>query len=181
MSTKKKNRNRVSLRICIACGKSHPKSEMLRVLVSEDGDKVDTSGKLRGRGAYVCRKKDCIDKALSEKHITGEIHDSMLSELEAFKWNMIGIAAKAGKTVSGEFAAEEAITGGKAEFVIIAMDASDNTKKKFENKCAFYNVPYTVAGTKENLGKRVGHEHRSVAAVIDAGLALEIKKLFNED
>lgn len=45
--------------------------------------------------------------------------------------SMIGLATKAGKIASGEFAVESAVRKGKAVLVIIASDASDNTKKSF--------------------------------------------------
>ena len=50
---------------------------------------------------------------------------------------MIGLAQKAGKIVSGEFATEKAVKTGKAALVIVAGDASENTKKMFTNMCAF--------------------------------------------
>lgn len=47
--------------------------------------------------------------------------------------SMIGLATKAGKIASGEFAVESAVRKGKAVLVIIASDASDNTKKSFND------------------------------------------------
>ena len=55
--------------------------------------------------------------------------------------NLIGLATKAGKTVSGEFSTERAVKSGKAYLVIVAEEASDNTKKKFSNMCTYYQVP----------------------------------------
>ena len=43
--------------------------------------------------------------------------------------SMLGLAAKAGSVVSGEFSTEKAVKEGKAYLVIVAGDASDNTKK----------------------------------------------------
>ena len=47
--------------------------------------------------------------------------------------SMISLAAKAGKTKSGEFMTEKEVKEGRAHLVIVADDASDNTKKKFQN------------------------------------------------
>ena len=47
---------------------------------------------------------------------------------------MISLATKAGKTKSGEFMTEKEVKEGRAHLVIVADDASDNTKKKFTNK-----------------------------------------------
>ena len=44
---------------------------------------------------------------------------------------LLGIAAKAGKLASGEFAAVQALSARKAWLTIVAEDASANTKKQF--------------------------------------------------
>ena len=44
--------------------------------------------------------------------------------------SLIGLATKAGKTASGEFLTEREVKSGKAALVIVAGDASENTKKK---------------------------------------------------
>ena len=49
--------------------------------------------------------------------------------------SMIGLATKAGKVASGEFCTEKEVKSGRACLVIVADDASDNTKKKFQNMC----------------------------------------------
>ena len=45
--------------------------------------------------------------------------------------SLVGLATKAGKTVSGEFSTEKAVKTGTASLVIVSAEASDNTKKKF--------------------------------------------------
>lgn len=49
--------------------------------------------------------------------------------------SLLGLAERAGKIASGEFAAEKAVKTGKARLIIVAEDASDNTKKKFSDMC----------------------------------------------
>ena len=49
----------------------------------------------------------------------------------------LGLAQKAGCIASGEYAVEKAVKGGLASLVIVAEDASDNTKKKMKNMTAF--------------------------------------------
>lgn len=83
---------------------------------------------------------------------------------------------KAGKVVSGEFACESAIKESKAFLVIVAEDASENTKKKFHNMCVYRNIPYVVMFTKEMLGKAIGKEIRATACVIDENFAQSIEK-----
>ncbi|TBH21539.1 YlxR family protein [Thermus thermamylovorans] len=45
---------RTPIRMCVACRKRRPKGELLRFLLTADGFRIDPTGKLPGRGAYVC-------------------------------------------------------------------------------------------------------------------------------
>ena len=72
--------------------------------------------------------------------------------------SMLGLAARSRNVVSGGFATEQAVKGGKAELVIIAEDASGNTRKKYSNMCEFYEVPCAFHGTKAVLGHSMGKE-----------------------
>ena len=90
--------------------------------------------------------------------------------------SMISLATKAGKTVSGEFSVEKAVKEGKARLVVVALEASDNTKKMFRNMCEFYKVPVYFYGTKEGLGHFMGKEFRASMAVTDEGLAKAVEK-----
>ena len=67
-------------------------------------------------------------------------------------FSILGLAQKAGKIASGEFATEKAVKSGLAYLVIVAEDASDNTRKKMTNMTTFYKVPLHITGTKEQLG-----------------------------
>ena len=88
----------------------------------------------------------------------------------------LGLAQKAGCIASGEYAVEKAVKGGLASLVIVAEDASDNTKKKFRNMCEFYEVPIYFYKDKDTLGHAMGKEMRASLAVLDEGLAKGILK-----
>ena len=90
--------------------------------------------------------------------------------------SMLGLAQKAGKIKSGAFATTDAVKSGKAWLVIVATDASDNTKKDFSNMTSFYEVPYWEYETKENLGRAIGKEERSSLAICDEGFATAFDK-----
>lgn len=90
--------------------------------------------------------------------------------------SMIGIATKAGKTVTGEFSTEKAVKEGMACLVIVASDASNNTKKKFNNMCDYYQVTIKEFADKNSLGNACGKEFRASLAVTDMGLANAIIK-----
>ena len=86
-------------------------------------------------------------------------------------YSLLGIAMRGRNLVSGEFQTLEAIKKGSAMLVIIAEDASDNTKKLFSDKCQFYQVPVFQYGNREELGRAIGKDLRSSVGVCDAGLA----------
>lgn len=91
--------------------------------------------------------------------------------------SILGLCMKAGLLSAGELAAENAIKSQKARLLIIAEDASANTKKKFYNSSEFYKVKMVYYGNKEELGKAVGKAERSVMAVCDDGFAKKLEGL----
>ncbi len=89
---------------------------------------------------------------------------------------LIGLATKAGKTVSGEFSTEKEVKSKRAALVIVADDASDNTKKKFKNMCDYYHVPICFYKDKDTLGHAMGKQFRASLAILDEGFAKGIRK-----
>ena len=81
--------------------------------------------------------------------------------------SLLSLCQRAGNLVSGEESTELALKSKKAELVIIAEDAADNTKNKFLNKAEFYNVNVVVYGRKEELSKCIGKFNRTVFAVVE--------------
>lgn len=71
---------KVPLRMCVVCRNMKPKSECVRVVkTADDNYVIDSTGKLNGRGAYVCKDKSCLEKCVktrafnrSFKHNVGE-------------------------------------------------------------------------------------------------------------
>ena len=58
---------KIPMRTCIACRVSKPKRELIRVVKFNDEIKLDKTGKLNGRGAYVCNDEACILKLKKQK------------------------------------------------------------------------------------------------------------------
>ena len=94
-------------------------------------------------------------------------------------FGLIGLAKRAGKIAGGDFSVTASIKEKKAELVILACDASDNTKKNLINSCKFYNVRYIEYGTMEELGKFTGRSVRASFSVQDKGFAEAILKKLN--
>lgn len=58
------------MRTCLGCGGVFPKKELLRVVRTPGGQVlIDKSGKLAGRGAYICNSTECLDKAVKAKRL----------------------------------------------------------------------------------------------------------------
>lgn len=87
MTTKK-----IPMRMCTGCREMKPKRELIRVVKTTDGEiKLDFSVKLNGRGAYICRDKECLKKAEKasafsrafEMTVPKEIYSRLYEELES--------------------------------------------------------------------------------------------------
>ena len=58
---------RVPERTCVACGRVRPKRELVRIVRTPNGEiKVDLTGKVSGRGAYVCPEPPCAERGVKE-------------------------------------------------------------------------------------------------------------------
>lgn len=57
------------IRTCIACRKQSDKHNLLRIVKNDTTIKLDVTGKLNGRGAYICNDVDCIEKCIKTKAI----------------------------------------------------------------------------------------------------------------
>lgn len=86
-------------------------------------------------------------------------------------YSFIGLATKAGKVLSGDETCERAVKSGNAQLVIVSEDASDNTKKRFNDMCKYRGVNIRFFGTKEKLGRHCGKDIRSVIAITEKGFA----------
>ncbi|HHW92435.1 MAG TPA: 50S ribosomal protein L7ae [Firmicutes bacterium] len=89
--------------------------------------------------------------------------------------SLLGFAQKAGKVVSGQFASETVIRKKRAYLVLIAVDASPNTREHFVRLCCRNAISYRVWGLKGDLGKAIGKPARAVVAILDRQFASQLK------
>jgi len=62
---------KIPLRTCMACRTSGDKKTLIRIVRTSTGEVVvDPTGKLAGRGAYICSSPDCLRKAIKEKRFS---------------------------------------------------------------------------------------------------------------
>ncbi|MBQ8318243.1 MAG: YlxR family protein [Lachnospiraceae bacterium] len=60
----------IPLRQCIGCRQMKPKNELVRVIKTPDEQVcLDKTGKMNGRGAYICLNSECYNKAVKSKGI----------------------------------------------------------------------------------------------------------------
>ena len=69
-------------RRCVGCGEHFPKSTLVRVLRTPEGEIVlDLTGKRSGRGAYVCKNSSCLKKAIKSKRLEVSLECKIPEEL----------------------------------------------------------------------------------------------------
>lgn len=77
MATKK-----IPMRMCTGCREMKPKKELVRIVKTPTGEiKLDVTGKLNGRGAYICKSKDCFEKAHKSNAIARAFETSVSDEI----------------------------------------------------------------------------------------------------
>lgn len=83
---------KIPMRMCTGCGQMKPKRELVRVVKNQEGViSLDLTGKMAGRGAYVCRDIECLKKARKARRlekafscrIPEEVYDRMEEALRS--------------------------------------------------------------------------------------------------
>jgi len=92
----------------------------------------------------------------------------------------LGLATRAGKTVSGDEACRAALKKGLTRMLIVSEDASQGTKDKFKALSETFSTGYRVFGTKDGLSRFTGRPDRKVVAVNDEGFAARLTELIDE-
>lgn len=81
---------KIPMRQCVGCHNMVSKKEMIRIIKTSEGEiMLDATGKKNGRGAYICKSADCLQKAIKNRslerslkvNIPSEIYDSLKEEL----------------------------------------------------------------------------------------------------
>ncbi len=74
--------------MCVACREMRAKKDLMRIVRTDEGElKPDHTGKLNGRGAYLCRDAACFQKAIKtralERALEAPVSDALKAALEA--------------------------------------------------------------------------------------------------
>lgn len=66
--------------MCIACKESKVKKELIRVVKTDDDFTLDFTGKLNGRGAYICNNDECMQKCIKGKMLSKAFKQNISNE-----------------------------------------------------------------------------------------------------
>ncbi len=78
------------MRKCVGCNISKAKEELIRISFYKEEIKIDIDGKAKGRGVYVCKNHECLEKAIKRKgfirafgkNLSEEQQDILFKELD---------------------------------------------------------------------------------------------------
>ena len=88
----------------------------------------------------------------------------------------LGLAQKAGKTASGDFAVRGAIKKGKVKLLLLATDAAVNSKIELVYMCQDHHVKLIEVLDRQRLGLAIGKAQRTAVAIIDNNFVKMIMK-----
>ena len=75
---------KVPMRMCVACRQMQPKKELLRVVRTPEGEVlIDRTGRENGRGAYLCNRRECFEKAVKTRALERALEQKLGEELIA--------------------------------------------------------------------------------------------------
>ncbi len=88
----------------------------------------------------------------------------------------LGLAQKAGKLASGDYAVRAALKTGKGRLLVLAVDAAENSKKDMRFLADATKVVVVECLTRDELGWSIGKAKRTAVVVLDNNFANMIKK-----
>ncbi|HKL48494.1 MAG TPA: DUF448 domain-containing protein [Desulfuromonadales bacterium] len=183
-----------SLRTCLGCRQVLEKKNLLRYVLSPQGDLlVDYQGKLPGRGAYTCLSSECLHKALKRRQFRrsfkrdfsppepDRLIEDLLRQVAGRVESLIGMARKSGALIMGSNQVLDGVAGRETlSFVLCAEDMSAGIAAKLEGSTRKKGTRLYRKFSKDKLGKMLGRDEVSVVGLKKSTLAdsleLELKR-----
>jgi uncharacterized protein len=73
---------KIPQRMCTGCMEMKPKKELIRVVKNKDNEvSIDLTGKKPGRGAYICKNVECLNKAFKSKRLEKNLEVKISEEI----------------------------------------------------------------------------------------------------
>lgn len=87
MNRRRCNLKRLPQRTCMGCNSKKDKKDLIRIVKNKNGEiKIDLTGKMDGRGTYICKDKECLNTVIKSKRLSRifemEIQDDIYEELK---------------------------------------------------------------------------------------------------
>ncbi len=169
------------MRMCIVTRQSLPEDELIRFVLSPDGEVVpDLARKLPGRGTWVLLSRGQVAEAVkkqvfrrgfeSEAHAPEDLADRVGTQLRQQALSHLMLARKAGEAVSGATKVEEALSRGPVQVLLHAKEASEDGCRKI-NRAAQPGTVISAAFTSAEMDLAFGRANVIHAAVAAGGLA----------
>ena len=92
---------------------------------------------------------------------------------------LLGLATRAGKIVFGTEACMQSIEKNKVKLIIIATDAAERTKMKFNSICDNKKVPIFEYLSIDEISKAIGKNNKAIVGIKDINFSKEIIKIIN--
>jgi hypothetical protein len=152
---------------------------------------ADLEGKWQGRGAYLCPKRSCVERALQKKKLEKAFRQPLsapdpaqfLAHLTARQREkialLLGLAQKAGQLISGHARLTQALQRGEILLLLFAADISPERKAEYEQLCRPHQLKPYLLFTKAELGTFLGKAVRSAVGITDARLAKVLAHYFS--
>lgn len=75
-------KKKIPLRKCIACGEGKPKKDLIRVVKNNENEvNIDLTGKMNGRGAYICSNIQCLEVAQKSKKFSRTLEVEVTNDI----------------------------------------------------------------------------------------------------
>ncbi|MDY0269824.1 DUF448 domain-containing protein [Trichloromonas sp.] len=176
-------------RTCLGCRQVLEQHELVRYVLAPDGELlVDYRHRLPGRGVYTCMNPQCIRQAVQRRQFQRAFRRELLAidperlnaalraAIETKIISLVGMARKSGIVLSGARLVLDALAmPGQIAIVMLAGDVSAGIADKVVASASYRGIPIWRLLDKEQLGRMLGKEERSVIALKTGALAESVK------
>ena len=148
--------------------------ELLRLACTSQGEVLlDRSGRLPGRGVYVCFGAACLRQAVKPSRLASALrqpvtvppletlYQSAVRLLYDRLGSCLGMAQKAGAAVSGAALLQQALAHNRVHYVVLAEDIAASRAEEYRSRCTQLDIPWTILFSKAELGQFLGKPSRS--------------------
>ena len=76
------NIKKVPMRMCNGCMEMKVKKDLIRIVKNKENNiSVDLTGKMSGRGAYICKNVECLEKAIKARRLNRNLSSNIDNEI----------------------------------------------------------------------------------------------------